>query len=155
MMTDHHKSKCQFIKPDGTKCNSWALTDGAFCFHHAPETQEAKKKASSKGGSARKGRIIAVDSQTMDVELSEAENVMTIYETIIGDTLKLENSAPRNKAVGSLLLQALKARILIRQNYDSESKPRHSGGMDQMLDRLSGGDDVDELVNEFSNSDSI
>jgi len=46
--------KCQFIKPDGTRCNANAMAGSKYCFTHNPDTQKEKQLAVLKGGLAPK-----------------------------------------------------------------------------------------------------
>ena len=46
--------KCEFIKPDGTKCEAHAIKDSEFCYFHNPDiSDEEKRKAQSNGGKTK------------------------------------------------------------------------------------------------------
>ena len=46
--------KCEFIKPDGTKCEAHAIKDSEFCYFHNPDiSDEEKREAQTRGGQAR------------------------------------------------------------------------------------------------------
>lgn len=44
--------KCELVKPDGTRCGAYAVSQSKFCFNHDPASAEAKKAAVTKGGDA-------------------------------------------------------------------------------------------------------
>jgi len=46
--------KCEFIKPDGTKCEAHAIKDSEFCYFHNPDiSDEEKREAQSNGGKTK------------------------------------------------------------------------------------------------------
>ena len=46
--------KCEFIKPDGTKCEAHAIKDSKFCYFHNPDiSDEEKREAQSNGGKTK------------------------------------------------------------------------------------------------------
>jgi len=46
--------KCEFIKPDGTKCEAHAVKDSEFCYFHNPDiSDEEKREAQSNGGKTK------------------------------------------------------------------------------------------------------
>ena len=46
--------KCNFIKPDGQKCEANAINGSEFCYFHNPDIKdEDKKEAQTRGGQAR------------------------------------------------------------------------------------------------------
>ena len=46
--------KCEFIKPDGTKCEAHAITGSKFCYFHNPDiSDEEKREAQSNGGKTK------------------------------------------------------------------------------------------------------
>ena len=51
--------KCKFIKPDGTKCNSFAMTNHDYCWRHSPDVSDEEKLESLKqGGKGGKRRLV-------------------------------------------------------------------------------------------------
>ena len=42
--------KCKVVKPNGKKCNAWAMEDNDLCFTHNPEVKEERLLANQKGG---------------------------------------------------------------------------------------------------------
>jgi hypothetical protein len=50
--------KCQFIKPDGQKCQAHAVKGDEFCYFHNPNiSNEEKKETQTQGGQARGLRV--------------------------------------------------------------------------------------------------
>jgi len=46
--------KCEFIKPDGQKCEAYAIKDSEFCYFHNPDiSDEEKREAQSNGGKTK------------------------------------------------------------------------------------------------------
>lgn len=45
--------KCQYLKPDRTKCRANHINNSSFCFRHDPNKQEERMLASRKGGQNR------------------------------------------------------------------------------------------------------
>lgn len=46
--------KCEFIKPDGQKCEAHAVKDTEFCYFHNPDiSDEEKREAQSNGGKTK------------------------------------------------------------------------------------------------------
>lgn len=46
--------KCEFIKPDGQKCEAHAIKDSEFCYFHNPDiSDEDKREAQSNGGKTK------------------------------------------------------------------------------------------------------
>jgi hypothetical protein len=46
--------KCEFIKPDGQKCEAYAVKGTSFCYFHNPDiSDEEKKEAQTNGGANR------------------------------------------------------------------------------------------------------
>lgn len=42
--------KCKFVKLNNEQCNANAMKEAEFCFTHNPETREAHRKATKRGG---------------------------------------------------------------------------------------------------------
>jgi len=52
-------AKCSAIARSGSRCGSPALPDSAYCFVHSPDTAEARREASRKGGRNRSAQARA------------------------------------------------------------------------------------------------
>jgi hypothetical protein len=70
-------ASCAFIKADGGRCRSQAMSKSEWCFNHHPEYEEQRRKRASKGGRrGGKGRPSTV-LQRLQARLEElAEMVL-------------------------------------------------------------------------------
>jgi len=50
--------KCEFIKPDGTKCEAWAMNGSEFCYFHNPDISDEKKREAQSNGGKTKALIL-------------------------------------------------------------------------------------------------
>jgi len=73
--------KCEFIKPDGTKCEAYAIKGSEFCYFHNPDiSDEEKKEAQSNGG---KTKALTLKEPLPELVLAEpADTVLLIADTI-------------------------------------------------------------------------
>jgi len=72
--------RCEFKKPDGTKCKGYALKTGKYCFTHEPTREADRKAARAKGGQSR-------------ANLSKKKAIIGELVTIVRDT---EDKNPEN-----------------------------------------------------------
>ena len=73
--------KCEFIKPDGTKCEAHAIKDSEFCYFHNPDiSDEEKRQAQSNGG---KTKALTLKDPLPELVLAKPEDaVLLIADTI-------------------------------------------------------------------------
>ena len=73
--------KCEFIKPDETKCEAHAIKDSEFCYFHNPDiTDEDKREAQSNGG---KTKALTLKEALPELALSKpSDAVLLITDTI-------------------------------------------------------------------------
>ena len=73
--------KCEFIKPDGTKCEANAMKDSKFCYFHNPDiSDEEKREAQSNGG---KTKALTLKEPLPELALAEpADAILLIADTI-------------------------------------------------------------------------
>ena len=73
--------KCEFIKPDGTKCEAHAIKDSEFCYFHNPDiSDEEKREAQSNGG---KTKALTLKEPLPELALAEpADAILLIADTI-------------------------------------------------------------------------
>ena len=50
--------KCEFIKPDGEKCEAYAVKDSEFCYFHNPDISDEKKREAQSNGGKTKALIL-------------------------------------------------------------------------------------------------
>ena len=96
--------KCTLIKPNGKRCEANRLKGSPFCYFHSPEVVVARAEARRKGGLARYGD----KGLTGSYEIKSPQDILTILEDTINDTLALGNSTSRAKTIGYL------AQIILR-----------------------------------------
>jgi len=74
--------KCEFIKPDGTKCEAHAITGSKFCYFHNPDiSDEEKREAQSNGG---KTKALTLKEPLPELALAEPDDAVLL----IADTIK-------------------------------------------------------------------
>jgi hypothetical protein len=98
---------CSAITEGGERCRQAPLKGGDLCFWHHPEHQEAAAEARRLGGLRRK-REKAIEG-AYDVEgLESVPQIRRVLLIAILDSLGLDNSVPRNRALISSVLAAAK-----------------------------------------------
>ena len=93
---------CRERKKNGRPCRAPALRAGSACFWHAPESTEAAAEARRLGGLRRRregtvGGAYAVEGFRTGADLQR------VLELALADTLELENSIARTRALAHLV----------------------------------------------------
>jgi hypothetical protein len=88
--------------PNGRPCRATPLRDEPFCFWHAPETAEEAAEARRVGGLHRRkkktvGAIYGFHG------LRTIEDLQSLLETAAVETMALENTIARNRAIGGFV----------------------------------------------------
>jgi hypothetical protein len=89
---------CTFIMPSGRPCRATPLRDEPFCFWHSPETAEEAAEARRLGGLHRRKKK-TVGAVYGFQGLRTIEDNQALLETAAIETLALENSISRNRAL--------------------------------------------------------
>ena len=98
---------CKFAKENGEPCRAAPLKDGDYCLMHSPEHSEEVAEARKLGGLRR--RREATVSGAYDFEgLGSVEQIRRLLEIGVLDTLGLENSIARSRAIAYLVSVALR-----------------------------------------------
>jgi hypothetical protein len=98
---------CSYQMPDGRACRATPLRDQPFCFWHSPETSEDLTEARRMGGlHRRKKRTVATIYGFGG--LHSIEDHQALLETVAVETLGLENSIARNRALTSIVATGAK-----------------------------------------------
>ncbi len=98
---------CSATTQDGGRCGANPQRDKDVCFWHDPEHEEEMNEARRLGG-LRRRREKAV-SGAYDIEgLENVGQVRRLLEVAVMDTLQLENSIARSRALAYLSQVALK-----------------------------------------------
>ena len=101
------KRACNFTKPGHQPCRAPPLKDGDFCRFHSPDHAEEVAEARRLGGfRRRKERTV----QTIyDFEgLRSVDQLQRVVEIALLDTLGMDNTVARSRALGYLIQSAAK-----------------------------------------------
>lgn len=93
-------STCTYVMPTGRLCRATPLRDEPFCFWHSPETAEEVAEARRLGGLNRRKRK-TVGAIFGFRGLRTVEDNQALLETAAIESLALENTIARNRALGS------------------------------------------------------
>jgi hypothetical protein len=98
---------CTYQMPEGRACRATPLRDEPFCFWHSPDTTEELTEARRMGGlHRRKKRTVATIYGFGG--LRSIEDNQGLLETIAVETLGLENSIARNRALAAIVATGAK-----------------------------------------------
>lgn len=89
---------CTYEMPSGRPCRATPLRDEPFCFWHSPETAEDAAEARRIGGLHRRKKK-TVGAVYGFHGLRTIEDNQALLETAAIETLALENSISRNRAL--------------------------------------------------------
>ena len=93
--------------PTGRACRATPLRDEPFCFWHAPETAEEAAEARRLGGlHRRKKKTVAAIYGVGG--LRTIDDLQGLLETVAIETMALENSISRNRAVAGMVATGAK-----------------------------------------------
>src|SRR6266542_3899967 len=98
---------CSYQMPSGRPCRATPMHDEPFCFWHAPETAEEAAEARRLGGLHRKKKK-TVGAVFGFRGLRTIEDNQALLETAAIETLAIENSISRNRALASFAAIAAK-----------------------------------------------
>ena len=98
---------CTYVMPSGRLCRATPLRDEPYCFWHSPETAEEAAEARRLGGLHRRkkktvGAIFGFRG------LRTIEDNQALLETAAIETLAIENSISRNRALGAFAMTGAK-----------------------------------------------
>ena len=89
---------CTFVMPTGRPCRATPMRDEPFCFWHSPDTAEEAAEARRLGGLHRRKKK-TVGAVYGFQGLRTIEDNQALLETAAIETLALENSIARNRAL--------------------------------------------------------
>ncbi len=98
---------CKFVKDGGEPCRAAPLQDGEFCLWHSPEHAEEVAEARRLGGLRRRKEKAVSGAYDVD-GLESVGQIRRLLEIAVLDTLGLENSIARSRAIAYLAQVALK-----------------------------------------------
>ncbi len=98
---------CTYQRYDGRPCRATPMKDMPHCFWHAPETADEAAEARRLGGlHRRKKRTVAAIYGVGG--LRTVDDYLGLLETVAIETMALENSIARNRAVAGMVGTGLK-----------------------------------------------
>ena len=98
---------CTYQRPDGRPCRATPMRDEPFCFWHAPETAEEAAEARRLGGlHRRKKKTVAAIYGVGG--LRTIDDLQGLLETAAIETMALENSISRNRAIAGMVATGAK-----------------------------------------------
>ena len=93
---------CSHRREDGRPCGAAPLREGDFCLWHDPEHADEVAEARRLGGQRRRReRVVAAAFELNG--LGSTADLRRILEVAVLDTLGLENSIARSRALASLV----------------------------------------------------
>jgi hypothetical protein len=101
--------RCAGIRADGQPCEARPLRDSRFCFFHDPELAEDRANAQHLGRSRRR-RDVSLATVYEFTSLATTEGMWRLLDIAAFDTLALDNSVARNRALGAFVQTALRTR---------------------------------------------
>ena len=93
---------CRERKKNGRPCRAPALRAGSACFWHAAETREAAAEARRLGGLRRRREGTIGGAYALE-GFGTGADLQRVLELALADTLELENSVPRTRALTQLV----------------------------------------------------
>ena len=99
---------CRALKGNGRPCRAPALHAGSACFWHAPESREDAAEARRLGGLRRRREGTVGGAYALEGFRTGAD-LQRVLELALADTLELENTVPRARALTQLV--AVAARV--------------------------------------------
>ena len=98
---------CRATNERGELCSAPTGAGSEYCFWHDPARGEKRAEARKKGGYNR--RRVPTAESSEPVEVRSCQDILGLVQRGINDTLSLENSIARSRALGYLAGVALKA----------------------------------------------
>ena len=98
---------CTYQMPTGRACRATPLRDEPFCFWHAPETAEEAAEARRLGGLHRRKKKTVAAIYGIG-GLRTIDDLQGLLETVAIETMALENSISRNRAVAGMVATGAK-----------------------------------------------
>src|SRR5579885_1159934 len=102
-----NRRRCQGRNANGQPCEAWPIRDSAYCFFHDPELAETRENARQLGH-ARQRRDASLATIYGFSTLATTEGKRQLLDIAAHDTLALENSVPRNRALAGMVQTSIK-----------------------------------------------
>ena len=91
-------TSCKFVKDGGERCRAAPLHEDDFCFWHDPDHAKEAAEARRLGGLRRRKEKVVEGSYAIE-GLENIAQVRRLVEIAVLDTLALENSIARSRAL--------------------------------------------------------
>jgi hypothetical protein len=101
-------ASCRFQKDNGEPCRATPMRGEEYCFWHHPEHAEEAAEARRLGGLRRRKERITQGAYDFE-GLQSVTQIRRLLEVAVVDTLSLESSIARSRALAYLAQTALKA----------------------------------------------
>ena len=101
------KRTCRGISKGGEKCLAPPLTNCDFCFWHDPEHASEAAEARRLGGLRRKREGTVQGAYDLEA-VDSVQGIRRYLKVGLIDSVSLENSVPRNRAIFSGVVAAVK-----------------------------------------------
>ena len=111
---DTSPTRCAHVRDNGSRCLAHSMHGSAFCFHHDPDTAEARKAARSKGG-----RVSAAMRSLSAAHVACVGDLLAVLSWCIDECMELSCS-PLKRSLAISRLAATYASIA--QTSDLESR---------------------------------
>ena len=124
-------SRCAGTRPDGRGCRSWPMRGEPYCLWHSPDHEDEAQEARRLGGLRRRREKTVAGAYDLN-GLASIEDLRRILEISVLDTLGLENSIARSRAlmtavgVGAKLVEVgdLEARVAAMEAAQEDRRLR-------------------------------
>ncbi len=101
-------ASCRFQKDNGEPCRATPMRGEEYCFWHHPEHTEEAAEARRLGGLRRRKEKITEGAYDFE-GLESVTQIRRLLEVAVVDTLSLESSIARSRALAYLAQMALRA----------------------------------------------
>ena len=91
-------TSCKFVKEGGERCRAAPLHEDEYCFWHSPAHAKEAAEARRLGGLRRRKEKVVEGSYAIE-GLENISQVRRLVEIAVLDTLALENSISRSRAL--------------------------------------------------------
>lgn len=98
---------CTALRTDGRPCQATPMIDEPFCFWHSPDTVEEAADARRLGGAHRRKKKAVASIYDFRGLRTIADN-QALLETAAIETLAIENSISRNRALAGFVATGAK-----------------------------------------------
>jgi predicted RNA-binding protein with EMAP domain len=107
-VTQHSRTLCQWVKPDGGKCQVRKIAGSSYCFFHDPE-KTAEREAAQRAEALKYQVAVLPPSSAPDARLLDARDVVKLIAETINHVRRGEVDPKVANSVGYLAGRLIKA----------------------------------------------